>query len=92
MDTDPPFRNFTTRLYAKLLVDMHPPNQKLQSYQYKKLISAYKNSIYQLKRVNYQIDPENIYSPYYFFLELIKSETKKFVTIESNVEFNRLLA
>lgn len=58
----------------KLLLDMLPPDHPhtLSPHHYKRLISSYKHSIYQLKRLAYNIDPweKNVLeAPYYNFLE-----------------------
>lgn len=71
---------------------MHPPNQLLPPSQYKKLVQSYKNSIYHMKRITYQIDPHSIYADYFYFLEAFEKQIRIFSAIDSNVEFNRLLA
>ncbi|CDW90017.1 UNKNOWN [Stylonychia lemnae] len=51
------------------------------------------NSIYQIKRIIYQIDPDNgTNDPYYYFIETFQREIQRFQPIDSNMEFNRLLA
>jgi hypothetical protein len=90
---------FTTRLYAKLLFDMQTPHIKLREDQYRKLLSAYKNSIYQMKRLSTQIEAtssELDYSiddnPFFLFLENFQIQIAKFQPIDSNIEFNRMLS
>jgi hypothetical protein len=57
-----------------------------------RLISAYKNSIHQLRRLVFAIEPANVLDPFYNFFELLQKEIKKFSPIDSNMEFNRMLA
>jgi len=93
IDTDPPFRNFTLRLYSKLLIDMHPPGLPLSQKHHKRLVQAYRSSIYTLKRIVYQIEPDlGVNEPFYFFLEQLQKEIERFSPIDSHAEFNRMLA
>ena len=93
MDTDPPFRNFTLRLYAKLLVDLHPPGLDLATPQKRRLVQAYRNAVYSLKRVVLQMDPAlGVNEPFYFLLEQLQRETARFSPADSPAEFNRMLA
>lgn len=72
---------------------MHPPHLKLPDNLYKSLTNAYKCSIYQLKRIVYQVNPEfGTNDPYYYLLENIINEIERFAPIDSHMEFNRMLA
>eukprot|EP00347_Sterkiella_histriomuscorum_P004563 403359988 len=92
LEMDPPFRNFTQRIYTKLLVDICPPSSGLLESRYlKRLLQAYKNCLQHLKRMVYQLNPENYLDPYYYFMEIFQKGVQKFVPIQSNHEFNKML-
>jgi hypothetical protein len=81
---------------VKLLLEMLSPDSKnLSKEQYKRLVSAYKHSIYQLKGLVSKIDPweKNVLeAPYYNFLENLQLQITRFKPVDQIEEFNRLLA
>ena len=87
IDTDPPFRTLTLRLLSKMLIDLATPDVPLLPNQLKRLINAYRYSVYQLKRLTNQIDPweKNILeSPYYHLMENLSVNITKFSPIDSH--------
>jgi len=71
IEMDPPFRNFTTRLYIKLLMDICPPKSGLFEARYfRRILQSYKNSISHVKRMVYLMNPEVYLDPFYYLLEI----------------------
>jgi len=73
LETDPPFRTFTLRLYAKILMDLCPPS-KLEAKLFDRLALAYKTTINEVKRIVFQLGINPNLDPMFNFYETVLGE------------------